>query len=184
MVFAGLATNSFGYRVLVLLHISTAIVGFGSSFVWPVLSAKAKRLTPVERYRVNAIGMQISKPMTINMVFAVLVSGLVLTAVATPWEFSQPWVWSAIVMTSVIVVISGFAQGPNTNAMVDLQRRLAGIEDPRPRAGAGDVGDAVDDPATLEAELEHRKKRDGMYGGITHMLFLLIMIDMVWKPWL
>lgn len=158
VVLATLAHNSFGYRILLLVHILTAIVGFGSSFVWPMLAARARRLGSPAGDELARAGAELSRPLTVYMVLAVLVTGLAVAGVGAGWRFSQPWVWISFVLTTVMALVATFLQTPNLDAMVAL----------RPN------GDAE--------ELEQRRKRDAMYGGIGHTLFLVVLVLMIWKP--
>lgn len=174
MIFGWWSQHDFGYEVLLLLHITAAIVGFGSSFVWPVLAAKARKLDPPTAFAVNKAGSEISKPLTTYMIYATTIIGLVMVVVGNPWKFTQTWVLLAIVVTAVAIVIAEFLHTPNLKAMLALQEKLA----------SGQVTPSPGGPPAEVAELQERGKRAGMYGGILHLLFLVLMIDMIWKPWL
>ncbi len=165
MIIATVAHNSFVYRIVLLAHVLTAIVGFGSSFVWPMLAAKARKLDSPNGTELMRAGAQMSRPLTAYMVFAVLISGLALSGVGAGWEFSQTWVWLSFVLTTAVAVITAFFQTPNLDAMIDIREQL----------------DGGDDPLLVE-ELAERRKRDAMYGGINHTLFLVILVLMIWKP--
>ena len=60
--------------------------------------------------------------------------------------------------------------GPNLKRMLALQREMAA-------AGPPQGG-----PPPQLAELQARGKKAGMFGGILHLLFVLILLDMVFKP--
>jgi hypothetical protein len=56
--------------------------------------------------------------------------------------------------------------------MNELQSRLV----------SGEAKPGPNGPPAEVLELQERGKQAGMYGGLLHLLFLLLMIDMVWKP--
>ena len=79
--------------------------------------------------------------------------------------------------TSIASVISQGFHIPNLKAMLGLQEELAAMGPPPQSAGAAAGG-----PPPQVLELQERGKRAGMYGGILHLLFALILLDMVFKP--
>ena len=62
---------------------------------------------------------------------------------------------------------------PNLKAM-DALAGEAGRRRRRPPATAGRRREV--------AELQERGKKAGMFGGLLHLIFLLLLIDMIWKP--
>lgn len=166
------SSTSFGYRFLVLLHITAAIIGFGSSFIWPVLATKARRYDPPTGHAINMVSDETSKWFTTYMIFATTIVGVVLVAVSSPWKFSQTWVWLALVLNIVAILIAEVLHYPNLQAMLAAEGRLA----------AGSTTPGPDGTSAEALEIEEREKNAAMYGGILHFMFLLIMIDMIWKP--
>ena len=70
----------------------------------------------------------------------------------------------------VALCVSIFLHFPNLKAMNALQEQMA--QGPPPAGG----------PPPQLAELQERGKKAGMYGGILHLMFVLILLDMVFKP--
>ena len=66
-----------------------------------------------------------------------------------------------------------FVHTPNLKKMDKLRRSSS--KDGAPAAGG---------PPPQVAELQARGKRAGMNGGLLHLAFLLLVIDMIWKPFL
>jgi hypothetical protein len=87
--------------------------------------------------------------------------------------FSETWVTLAFVLFIAGVCVSEFVHSPNLKAMDALQEKLVSGAAGAP-AGGG--------PPPEVAELQARGKRAGMVGGILHLIFFLILIDMIWKP--
>jgi HAMP domain-containing protein len=169
-VFAGLQTVDFGYRVLYLLHILLIIVGFGTSFAYPALASRARQLPPAEGHAIGHASLAISKGLTTYPIWAAGAVGIILVAVSESWEFSQAWVSIAFVLFFGAVLFAWFVHMPNLRKLDALQEEvLAGP----PSQGA---------PPPQIAEIQERGKRAGMYGGLLHLAFLLLVIDMIWKP--
>ena len=170
-MFAGLDVNDFGYRVLFLLHILFVVVGFGSSFAYPALASRARRLPPAEGHAIGHATLGISKGVTTYPIWAAGLVGIILVGVSNEWKFSQAWVSIAFVLFFAAVIFAWFVHMPNLRKMDALQEELlAG-------APSGSGG-----PPPQVAELQARGKRAGMYSGLLHLAFLVLVIDMIWKP--
>jgi len=172
--------NSFFYRVMVLLHLLTVIVGFGSSFVWPAMAARARALAPAEGYAVSHTAFGLSKGLTTYPIYAAGATGFLLVVMNqitdfAPHTFKEAWVSIAIVLFVAAVCVAAFLHVPNLAKMDALQARLV----------AGDVTPNPNGPPPEVLELQDRGKQAAMYGGILHLLFALLLIDMVWgsNPW-
>lgn len=173
-MFAGLFQEDFGYRFLLLLHLVLVIVGFGSSFVYPALASRARKLAPAEGYAINHAALGLSKGLTTYPIWAGGATGIILVGVSEQWEFSQAWVSIAFVLFFAAALFAWFVHTPNLNKMDALQAELV--------AGGASPGQGGPPPQVVE--LQARGKRAGMYGGLLHLAFVLLVIDMIWKPWL
>jgi hypothetical protein len=174
MVLAKLAFDDFGYRFLFLLHIVFVIVGFGTSFAYPALASRARKLPPVEGHAISHATLEMSKPFTTYPIWAAGLSGIILVGASEQWKFSQAWVSIALVLFIGAVLFAWFVHVPNLKKMDALQEELLALDGPPPAGGR---------PPQVE-ELETRGKRAGMNGGLLHLVFLLLVIDMIWKPFL
>lgn len=161
------------YKVLYLLHLMAVIVGFGSSFVWPVLGAQARKLGPGEAsLTISRTALQSSKLLTTVAIYLAALFGILLVVFSgEAWKFSQTWISVAFVLFIAGAVL-GYLLAANSKKMVGLQERLVSGE-----AKGGPGG-----PPPEVAELQALGKRSAMFGGLAHLMFLLLMIDMIWKP--
>jgi hypothetical protein len=169
--------DSFWYNVFYLLHLTAVIVGFGSSFVWPALAAKARargQQEPAVSYAMSKSGFEVGSVLTTPFIWSAGAFGIILVVLSDElYTFSQAWISISFVLFFGAALFALFVHTPNLRAMLSLQERLA-TGQAKPPAGGG--------PPPEVAELQARGKRAGMYGGILHILFLLLMIDMIWKP--
>ena len=168
--------DSFLYQVLFLLHLTAVIVGFGSAFVYPVLASKARKLGPKEAYAVNHTAFSISRYLTTYPIYAAGAFGLALVFASENAEvlFKQRWISIAFFLFILAVLVELFLFYPNAKAMDALAEKLA-------NATPGQDGEPAGKPKEV-AELEERGSKAGMYGGMLHLFFFLLMIDMIWKP--
>lgn len=175
MVLAKLLQDDFWYRFLLLLHILFIVVGFGSSFVYPALASRARQLPPPQGYAIGHSSLDVAKFLTTIPIYLAGATGIILVGVSEAWKFDQEWVTIAFVLFFFGVLFSAFVHAPNLKKMDELQARLvAGEGTPNPGGG----------PPAEVAELQARGRRAGMTGGILHLTFLLLVIDMIWKPFL
>lgn len=167
-----LSTTNGWYRLVLLLHLVAVVVGFGSGFVWPYLAGQARRRGRGEGLAFTEVSAEGSLRLTTVPIWVAGALGIVLVVLGDGWAFDQAWISAAFALFIIGVVVATFLHSPNLKRMLELQRELA--EGPAPGGGDG--------PPPQVAELQTRGKRAGMYGGILHLAFLLLMIDMIWKP--
>jgi hypothetical protein len=165
--------QGFVYNVVYLIHLACVVVGFGSSFVYPVLAAKARGLSPREAYAVNHATLEISPFLTSYPIYGAGAAGIVLIVLSdSVYSFSDTWISIAFLVYIVAVLVALFLHSPNLKAMDALQAEL--VENP-PVPGSGEAPPQV-------AELEERGQKAAMFGGLLHLCWLVLMIDMIWKP--
>jgi hypothetical protein len=161
------------FKVVYLIHLAAVVIGFGSSFVYPVLAAKARKLPVREAYAINHTALEVSPFLTSYPIYVAGASGLILVFIGDPiTSFSQTWVSIAMLVFVLAVLVAVLLHGPNLKAMDQLQAELLD-------APPGESGSA---PPPEVAELEERGQKAAMYGGLLHVAWLILMIDMIWKP--
>lgn len=171
--------GDFWHELFLFIHILSAIVGFGSTFVYPALSSRARKLAPEQGFPITHSALDVSKVVSRPFIYLTGLSGIVLVYIYGNTiddmgeAFGDTWVTIAFVLFIVGICVSEFLHSPNLRAMDALQQKLVSGQVGAPPAGG---------PPPEVAELQERGKRAGMFGGILHLIFLLILIDMIWKP--
>jgi hypothetical protein len=172
------------YNFVFLLHLGCVVIGFGSSFVYPLLSTRTRRMWSEDSkaaYAIDHAALQVSKIVTSPFIYAAAAFGLILailgstegTSFSRNFKFSQTWISAAFVLFFAGLAVELLLHRPNLNAMDALEEQLS----------SGAIGAGPDGGAPKQAtELDERRPRAAMYGGILHVLWLLLMIDMIWKP--
>ncbi|MGY6499966.1 MAG: hypothetical protein ACXIVQ_03570 [Acidimicrobiales bacterium] len=147
------AVNEFGYQLVYLLHIVTVVVAFAAAVVNPRLGGLAKRLPGDAAGALN----QTIADASLKIHFPALVlAGLFGTAMIPMsneiYSFADMWISSAFLVWFAMMAVMFFL-------LIPAQRALA--------ADPGDVAAG---------------KKFNMFGGIIHLLLLIMLILMVWKP--
>lgn len=171
-VLADLSVTSTGYRLLLFGHLLFVIVGFGSSFVWPLLGREASKRRGGDGVLLSDVGMDTSKIVTTPFIYAAGAFGALLVGFG-PYGVDQTWVWLSIALFVTAVVFSAAVHAPNLTRMNRLAHELAAGSPP---------GAVTGGPPAQALELERRGKAAARNGGILHLLFAVLLVLMVWRP--
>jgi hypothetical protein len=172
LVILGIAIRSetFLYELVLYLHILTAIVGFGSTFVWPLLSVKARALPPEQGLALNRAVFDTAKKVTTPFTLATGVLGIILVVLSDElYSFAQPWISAGLTLWLLGAGIALGLHTPNLKALLALQEEMVATG---PHQG----------PPPQAAEMAARGKKAQMLGGVLHLLFALVLIVMVFLP--
>lgn len=160
-----MGSDSFGYKLVLLLHLLFVVVGFGSSFVWPLVNRAAERVPGGSGYVVSTAARRASRLFTTVPIWLAGVLGFLLVALSDGvYGFDQTWITLASLLFFVAAIAATFLLAP-ANRQLDEARRLHASGEPR--------------AAGLSAQLT---KRVAIFSGLLHVAFALLMIVMVWKP--
>jgi uncharacterized membrane protein len=147
------AVSETGYRIVYLLHIAAVVVAFAAAFVHPRLGGLAKRLPGDAASQLNRTIVDGS----VKLHFPALVlAGLFGTAMIPMsedlYEFSQAWISGAFLVWFAMLAVLFFL-------LIPAERTLAGS------------------PGDVDAH-----KKVAMFGGVLHILLLVMLVLMIWKP--
>jgi hypothetical protein len=170
---AALSSDSTGYRLLLLGHLLCVIVGFGSTFVYPVLAGHAQRRKGREGAAINDAVMATGKVVTTPFIYGAVGFGLLLVGLGDTYDWGDLFVQLALPLAVIAILFSAFVHIPNLDEMGRLSNELANMGPP-PANEAG--------PPPQVAEMERRGKAAARNGGILHVLFAAILVLMVWRP--
>ena len=168
------AVNSSAFKVVLVLHLVSAIIGFGGVAILGFVGAASQRRQGPEGQAVFDTAQDLSK-ICEYFIYAVPIFGIGLLSISTTrgvhvYWWDQTWVTLSLV---IYIAALGFVHGllrPNLKRMGVL---MAEVNAGPPSAGG---------PPPQVAELEARGKRAGLYGGIANLAWVVIVILMVWKP--
>jgi hypothetical protein len=162
------------YKLLLVLHIFCAIVGFGAVYLNALYGRQIQKHQGREglaiydaNFQVSAIGQY--------FIYGVFVFGLLLVLVSDDvWKFSQTWIWLAMALYIVGLGVSHGVLLPAVKRMGVLMRELVDAGPPRPGAPPG--------PPPQVAELSALGPRVGASSAFLDVLLIVILALMVWKP--
>ncbi len=146
--------DSFPYNVMLLLHIVAVLVAFAPAFVWPVLRVTMRKQGGAEMP--GEVSRHIAPTGLLVHAPALVAAGIfgILTLLLSggTYEFSQTWVSTAFVLWFLML-------GVVFLGIIPADRKAA---EPSETPGA----DA----------------RASMFNGMLHLLIVLMLIVMIWKP--
>jgi len=145
--------DSTAYRIAFLLHILAIVVAFAAAIVNPRLAKLSKDAGGETATLINRFIVNGSDRIHIPALVATGFFGILLIVLSDDlWAFDQTWVSLAFVLWFAMLAVLWFLVRP-------VEKRLA--------------------ESSWNADDE---KKLAMFGGILHLLFLLMLIDMIWKP--
>ena len=164
------AVDSGAYKLVLLLHILAAIVGFGAVFLNGLYGAQAKRRQGVEGAAIAEANYDVTHVAEF-VIYTVPIWGLGLVGMSDKaWKFSQTWVWLALTLYVVGIAVSHAVMIPSARRLKTLAREVAGR------------GPAAGGPPPEAAEMDELGKRLGAGGGFLNLLLVVILVLMIWKP--
>jgi uncharacterized membrane protein len=167
--------DSFGYNVMLLLHVLTAIIGFGGVLLNGLYAREARNRPPAEGLAIMEANTFVSLKVAEKFIWAVPILGFGLAGMSDDvWKMSQTWLAASIVLYLLSLAVSyGFLQ-PRVKQMLELQRELVAAE----ASGAPSTGG----PPPQAAKMTALGKQIGASSGILHLSLVVILVLMIWKP--
>jgi uncharacterized membrane protein len=167
------AFGSDAYKIVLVLHILCAIVGFGAVFLNALYGQQAKARKGPEGLAISEANLLVSK-VGEYFIYAVFLLGIALVLMGDDvWDFGQTWVWLSIVLYLIAIGVSHGLLAPRVNRIIDIQRELV-AGGPPPAGAAG--------PPPQVVEMEQIGKQIGMIGPILNVMLVVLLILMVFKP--
>lgn len=167
--------GGFVYNLVLLVHLLTVVLGFGTAFVWPVLNARSKAAELGEATVLGRISAQGMRSMTMPMVWAAGVTGVLLVLLHELgdrgfYSFSDAWISIAFLLFFAVAAVGQFLLLPQQAKVQQTYDELSALPPGSPK------------PEQTLNRLAEDQRKAGMFTGIVHLLFILLMVDMVWKP--
>lgn len=174
-----MGSDSGMYKVVLVLHLMAAIVGFGGMAVNGFYGAMAA----ARRNRDGAaIGEAVDKGYSFAEwpVYAVPILGILLVLMSEDeiFQFSQTWISLSLLLYIVAVGLLHGVQRPTVRRINALLKELAAGTGGTGGAGEGGGGGAP----TQVAELDKLGTKAGMIGGVMNLITVVIVVLMVFKP--
>jgi hypothetical protein len=164
------------YKFFFLLHILFVIVGIGGVMLNGAYGLQARKRRGPGGLAITEANLAVSN-IAEYFIYGIAVTGIILVLISPSdiWEFSQTWVWLAIVL---YIAALGIAHGKlfkNAKRMIALQRELVAM-------GPPPQGAAPSGPPSQVGELEELGKQQMLFGTINELITIIILYLMIWKP--
>jgi len=151
------------YKLFLVLHLLTAIVGFGALVAMGIFGARAAAHGGNEGPVI--FDYVVTSRWAEWVVYAVPVLGIITVLLSDDtWKFSQAWVSASLGLFIVYVGVFHGLHLPNLKRMNVIMKEQGGG---RPPQGS---------------ELAARGQKAGIFGGILNLTLVVIVVLMVWKP--
>jgi uncharacterized membrane protein len=162
------------YKIVLVLHILCAIVGFGAVFLNALYGQQAKSRPGPEGLAIAEANELVSKVGEFFIV-AVFFLGIALVLMGDDvWGFGQTWVWLAMTLFIIALGISQGLMSPRVRRLIALQRELL--------AGGPPPADAPPGPPAQVVEMEKIGGQLAIIGPVLNVMLIVILVLMVFKP--
>lgn len=169
-------TNSGIFKLLLVVHLVAAVVGFGPLIVGGFFANESKKRPGPEGLAVFDAYEHVAIRVAERVVYTVPVWGILLVLLSNKaFEFSQTWIWLSLLLFILAIGLSHGVHIPNLRRMRALQGELVAMTPPA--AGAAPSG-----PPPQVAQLEQCERRAAVVGTVLDLAFVVIIVLMVWKP--
>jgi len=163
-------TASNVYKVVLVLHILCAIIGFGAVFLNGLYGNEMKKRRGADSIAIFEANHKVSR-IGEYFIYAVFLLGFALVGMSDEvWEFSQTWVWLSIALFVVALGLSHGVLMPAVKRMGELMREMVAAGPP---AGG---------PPPQAAEMESLGQRIAVTGLTLNVFLIVILVLMVFKP--
>jgi hypothetical protein len=158
------------YKVVLVAHILCAIVGFGAVFLNGVYASEMKRRRGPDALAIFEANFKVTK-IGEYFIYAVAILGIALVGMSDKqFEFSQTWVWLALVLYVIAIGLSHSLLLPSVKRIGVLMREMVAAGPP---AGG---------PPPQAAEVAVLGKRAAAVGATLDVMLIVILGLMVFKP--
>lgn len=165
--------DSAGYKIVFVLHLVAAIVGFGGVILNGVYGAQAKKRPGPGGLAISEANLVVTK-IAEKVILAVPILGIFLVIMSDGvWKFSQMWVGIAIILFIVLYAFATFVQLKNQERMSELAGELV---------AAGPSAGGTPGPPPQVAEMEALEKKLAMGGAGLSLAVVVMVALMVFKP--
>lgn len=153
------------YQIVLVLHIASAIVGFGGVIAHSTYNARAFGGTAGDA-RVLLNTTQTVTNLAYNAIYGVFLLGIALVALSEGGiSFGAPWVSASFV---VWIAMVGIIHGMVRPAVRSLKEKADGMDA---------EGRMAEDPEVLASA-----KKLALGDGLTQLLLVVALILMIWQP--
>jgi hypothetical protein len=163
-------TNSGIYKVLLVVHILSVVVGIGTVMLNGLYAAQAQKRQGPSGRAVSEANFAVSS-IAEYVIYTIPLWGILLVLFSDDaWSFSDTWIWLSIVLFIVAMGISHSVLIPGHKKINAL---LLETEQGPPPAGG---------PPPQVAQITELGKRQAAGGMTLNLIVVVLLVLMIWKP--
>jgi uncharacterized membrane protein len=155
------------YTISIWIHVSAAVIGFGSTFAGAVAFPLAARRYPRHLPFVHHMSLAINRRLANPALLVVLVTGFYQVSKGN-WKMSSFWISGTLLIVLVLGGLIGAYFIPTDKKLAAMAEREAAA------AGEGEF--------TPSAEYQALAQREGAIGGLAGLLIVAALFLMITKP--
>lgn len=169
MLAAATGIDGWLYRLILLLHIIAAIVGFGGVLLNGVYAAQSQQRPGPAGRAISEANYAVSM-IAEKFIYAVPVLGLLMVwASDGAYSLGTSWIWLSLVIYAVALAVSHTVLLPGHRRLNGL---LADLEQATPAGG----------PPPQVAQIEALGRKMAGTSVVLHLSLVVMLVLMVWKP--
>jgi uncharacterized membrane protein len=162
--------NSGIYKLLLVLHILTVIVGIGAVMLNGLYAAQSQKRPGAPGRAVSEANFAVSQ-IAEKVIYLIPIFGILLVLVSDDaWDFGQTWIWLSLL---IYIAAIGVAHGVLTPGHRKINSLLAEMEASPPPAGGA--------PPQV-AQIQALGQRQAMAGMFNNLAVVVLVALMIWKP--
>ncbi|MFM8238006.1 MAG: DUF2269 family protein [Actinomycetota bacterium] len=166
---AELSQVSTGYRILLLIHIITVIVGMGGVTLNALYAAEIRKRPGPGGRAIGEANFAVSE-VAEKFIYTIPVTGILMVVLGAGWSFGQTWVWLSLVVYVIGIGVSHSVMIPGARRMNALMLEME--QGPPPAGG----------PPPQVAEIQSIGQRMAKAGPVLHLSLVVLIVLMIWKP--
>jgi uncharacterized membrane protein len=161
------------YKIVLVLHILCAIVGFGAVMLNAIYGQQAKARRGSEGLAISEANYLVSK-IGEYFIYAVFLLGIALVLIGdNVIDFGQTWVWLSMTLFICALGISHGLLAPRVRRLQALMREMIHMGPP----AAGAAG-----PPPQVTQMEGIGKQVALFGTTLQVLLVVILTLMIFQP--
>ena len=168
------AYNNDAYKIVLVLHLLSVIIGLGTVFLNAIYGAQAKARRGPDGLAIVQANLKVTE-VAQYFIYAIPIFGIALVFMSKTdgieiFKFSQTWIWLSLVL---YIVALGLSHGILLPAVKRMQVLMGEVIAAGPPTGG---------PPPQAAEMEQLGKRIAPTGATLNLLVIVIVALMVFKP--
>jgi hypothetical protein len=170
-VLAFIGSNSGLYKLLLVLHILSAIVGLGAVMLNGLYAAQMQKWQGPPARAIGEANLAVSS-VAEYVIYTIPIWGILLVLASEDdiIEFSQTWVWLSLLLFIIAIGISHSVMFPGAKKINALMAEME--QGPPPVGGA---------PPQV-AQIQALGQRQAIGGAVLNVIAVVILVLMIWKP--